>query len=302
MLGFYPPTSGKITVGDVSLENISHKMWRDKCGAVMQDGFIFSDSIAKNIAVGAENIDKKQLFHATKVANIQDLLEELPLAYNTKIGQEGTGISQGQRQRILIARAVYKNPEYIFFDEATNALDANNEKVIMENLNAFFEGNAYEQLQTQIKTWEQNYLLISPIDGVVTFTKYWQHNQNIIAGEVLATVVPQHKTKIIGKIELPPRGAGKVKDGQFVNVKFDNYPYMEYGMIKVQIAHISLVPINKENQKNYILEVVFPDSLVTNYGKTLEFSQEMTGCAEIITEDLRLLDKFLNPIRAIIKR
>jgi len=157
-------------------------------------------------------------------------------------------------------------------------------------------------LNSQLSQWEQNYLLASPIDGIVTLTKYWQHNQNIVAGEVLATVVPEHKTKIIGKIELPPRGAGKVKEGQFVNVKFDNYPHMEYGMIKVQIAHISLVPINKENQKNFMLEVVFPDSLVTNYGKALEFSQEMTGIAEIITEDLRLLDRFLNPIKAVIKR
>jgi HlyD family secretion protein len=168
---------------------------------------------------------------------------------------------------------------------------------LLQNLSSSFN-----QLQTQLAQWEQSYLLISPMDGFCTMTKYWQHNQNIVAGEVLATVVPQHKTKIIGKIELPPRGAGKVKEGQFVNVKFDNYPHMEYGMIKVQIAHISLVPINKENQKNYILEVVFPDSLVTNYGKTLEFSQEMTGSAEIITEDLRLLDRFLNPIRSLIRR
>jgi len=152
MLGFYPPTSGDIKVGDVKLENISHKMWRDKCGAVMQDGFIFSDTIAKNIAVGVEFIDKHQLFHATKVANIQDLLEELPLAYNTKIGQEGTGISQGQRQRILIARSVYKNPEFIFFDEATNALDANNEKVIMENLNEFFEGKTVVVVAHRLST------------------------------------------------------------------------------------------------------------------------------------------------------
>ncbi|MDL2308954.1 peptidase domain-containing ABC transporter [Bacteroidales bacterium OttesenSCG-928-C03] len=140
LLGFYPPTSGEIKVGDVGLDNVNHKAWRDKCGAVMQDGFIFSDSIAKNIAVGVEKIDKKQLLHATKVANIQDLLEGLPLGYNTKIGQEGTGISQGQKQRVLIARSVYKDPEYIFFDEATNALDANNEKVIMENLQQFFHG------------------------------------------------------------------------------------------------------------------------------------------------------------------
>ena len=152
MLGFYPPTIGEIKIGDVSLNNISHKMWRDNCGAVMQDGFIFSDTIAKNIAVGVENIDTQQLFHATKVANIQDLLEELPLAYNTKIGQEGNGISQGQRQRILIARAVYKNPEFIFFDEATNALDANNEKVIMENLNAFFQGKTVVVVAHRLST------------------------------------------------------------------------------------------------------------------------------------------------------
>jgi len=168
---------------------------------------------------------------------------------------------------------------------------------LLQNLNSNFN-----QLQTQLAQWEQNYLLVSPIDGIVTLTKYWQHNQNIVAGEVLATIVPQHKTKIIGKIELPPRGAGKVKEGQFVNVKFDNYPYMEYGMIRVEIVHISLVPIDKEGQKYFVLEVLFPDSLVTNYGKVLEFSQEMTGTAEIITEDLRLLDRFLNPIRSVIKR
>jgi HlyD family secretion protein len=175
--------------------------------------------------------------------------------------------------------------------------EAEQHNLLQQNLSS-----SVNQLQTQLMQWEQNYLLISPMDGFCTMTKYWQSNQNIVAGEVLATVVPQYKTKIIGKIELPPRGAGKVKEGQFVNVKFDNFPYMEYGMVKVQIAHISLVPINKENEKNYILEVVFPDSLVTNYGKTLEFSQEMTGSAEIITEDLRLLDRFLNPIRAVIKR
>ncbi|MCD4664624.1 MAG: ATP-binding cassette domain-containing protein, partial [Bacteroidales bacterium] len=102
--------------------------------------FIFSDTIANNISVSDENIDREKLLHAVKVANIQDYIESLPLGYNTKIGQEGTGLSQGQKQRILIARAVYKNPELIFFDEATNALDANNEKIIMENLDEFFKG------------------------------------------------------------------------------------------------------------------------------------------------------------------
>jgi ATP-binding cassette subfamily B protein len=140
LLGFYPPTSGDIRVGEIALQNIHHKLWREKCGAVMQDGFIFSDTIAHNIAVGVDRIETRQLFHAVEVAHINDLIDSLPLGYNTKIGQEGSGISQGQKQRILIARSVYKNPDYLFFDEATNSLDANNEKVIMENLNRFFKG------------------------------------------------------------------------------------------------------------------------------------------------------------------
>jgi ATP-binding cassette subfamily B protein len=140
LLGFYPPIKGEIKIGEYNLQNINTHIWRENCGAVMQDGYIFSDSIARNIAVSDENIDTSRLLHAAKIANIQEMVEGLPLGYNTKIGQEGQGISQGQKQRILIARSVYKNPEYIFFDEATNALDANNEKVIMENLNEFFEG------------------------------------------------------------------------------------------------------------------------------------------------------------------
>jgi ATP-binding cassette subfamily B protein len=140
MLGFYPPEQGEIKVGELNIKNLNGKFWRQQCGAVMQDGFIFSDTIAKNIAVSDEYIDRNKLMHAVNIANIQDFVESLPLAYNTRIGQEGIGLSQGQKQRILIARAVYKNPEFLFFDEATNALDANNEKVIMGKLNEFFEG------------------------------------------------------------------------------------------------------------------------------------------------------------------
>jgi ATP-binding cassette subfamily B protein len=140
LLGFYPPTKGEINVGDTHLQNLSKQLWRTECGAVMQDGFIFSDAIARNIAVGDEHIDSARLVHALKVANLKDMIESLPLGVNTKIGQEGHGLSQGQKQRILIARTVYKNPSFLFFDEATNALDANNEKAIMENLEAFFAG------------------------------------------------------------------------------------------------------------------------------------------------------------------
>jgi len=140
LLGFYPPIIGKIIVDKTFLDEINSHLWRQKCGAVMQDGFIFSDTIAANIAAGDENIDKKRLLHAVKTANIQEFIEALPLKYNTKIGMDGNGISQGQRQRLLIARAIYKNPEFLFFDEATNALDANNEKMIMNNLLEFYKG------------------------------------------------------------------------------------------------------------------------------------------------------------------
>ncbi len=140
MLGFYPPTKGEIKIGDIDIRNISNRLWRQRVGSVMQDGFIFSDTIAKNIAVRDELVDKKRLLEAARIANIQEFVDSLPLGYNTKIGQEGHGLSQGQKQRILIARAAYSNPEYLFFDEATNALDANNERAIMENLELFFKG------------------------------------------------------------------------------------------------------------------------------------------------------------------
>ncbi|HAN18623.1 MAG: ABC transporter ATP-binding protein [Bacteroidetes bacterium GWC2_33_15] len=152
LLGFYEPQKGKIKLGDIYLNNISNRMWRDKCGVVMQDGFIFSDSIANNISVSDEFPDREKLLNAVKVANIQDFIESLPLGYNTKIGQNGVGLSQGQKQRILIARAVYKNPEFIFLDEATNALDANNERVIMENLDQFFKGKTVVVVAHRLST------------------------------------------------------------------------------------------------------------------------------------------------------
>lgn len=152
LLGFYNPVEGEIRVGENNLNNFNQSWWRSKCGVVMQDGFIFSDTIAKNIAVSDEHIDRERLLYAVKVANIQDYIDSLPLRYNTKIGQEGVGLSQGQKQRILIARAVYKNPEYIFLDEATNALDANNENVIMGNLNQFFRGRTVVVVAHRLST------------------------------------------------------------------------------------------------------------------------------------------------------
>ncbi|MFT6850154.1 MAG: ATP-binding cassette subfamily B protein [Sphingobacteriales bacterium] len=140
LLKFYEPTTGEIKLGHNNLKNINNRWWRERCGVVMQDGFIFSDSIVKNIALHDGKFNKERLMRAVEVANIREFIESLPLGYNTKIGQEGVGLSQGQKQRILIARSVYKNPEFIFFDEATNALDANNEHIIMHHLEEFFKG------------------------------------------------------------------------------------------------------------------------------------------------------------------
>ena len=140
LLGNYSPVSGAIKVGDYDFSLADKNKWRKDCGAVMQDGFIFSDSIANNIAESSEQVDKTRLLKAVKVANIQSFIEKLPLAYNTQIGPQGIGLSQGQQQRLLIARAVYKEPKLFFFDESTNALDANNEKAIVANLNEVTKG------------------------------------------------------------------------------------------------------------------------------------------------------------------
>lgn len=152
LLRFYEPQQGEIKIGPTSLNQIGSRYWRSECGTVMQDGFIFSDSIAKNIAVGEEYPNIEKLNHAILMANIEKFIESLPLGSNTKIGADGNGISQGQKQRILIARAVYKNPEYLFFDEATSALDASNEIIIMENLASFFEGRTVVVVAHRLST------------------------------------------------------------------------------------------------------------------------------------------------------
>jgi ATP-binding cassette subfamily B protein len=152
LLGFYPPVSGSILLGESGLSKYDTKFLRERFGAVMQDGFIFSDSILNNIAIGVEQVDKEKLEEAVKMSNILDYIEGLPLGYQTKIGQEGVGLSQGQKQRILIARAIYKDPDFLFFDEATNALDANNEKVIMENMDQFYKGRTVVVVAHRLST------------------------------------------------------------------------------------------------------------------------------------------------------
>jgi len=152
LLGFYKPTKGAIRVGGIHLENISNKLWRKKCGAVMQDGFVFSDTIANNIAESEDHVNRAKLLKAVQIAHIQEFIENMPLGYNTMVGSKGNGLSQGQRQRLLIARAVYKNPDFLFFDEATNALDTQNERIITQNLETFFRGKTVVVVAHRLST------------------------------------------------------------------------------------------------------------------------------------------------------
>jgi ATP-binding cassette subfamily B protein len=152
LLKYYPPVEGDIRIGEQPLSLINSRSWRYRCGVVMQEGYIFSDTIARNIALDEENLDHKRLQKAAKIANILEMIRKLPIGWQTKIGAEGTGLSTGQKQRILIARAVYKNPDYLFFDEATSALDADNEKIIMENLQEFYHGKTVVVIAHRLST------------------------------------------------------------------------------------------------------------------------------------------------------
>lgn len=168
MLKFYELDKGNILLGGTNLDRISHRTWRRHCGVVMQDGFIFSDTIAKNIAVGEDQPDVSAIEHAVKVANIREFIDSLPLGFETKIGPEGNSISAGQRQRILIARAVYKDPQFIFFDEATNALDANNERTIMEQLEDFFQNRTVVVVAHRLSTVKDAHNIVVLKEGRIS--------------------------------------------------------------------------------------------------------------------------------------
>ena len=172
-------------------------------------------------------------------------------------------------------------------------LNKENERKELQNLLI----QSFDNLKAQINIWEQKYVLTTPIDGKVSFNRFYSSNQNVKTGERVFTVLPSDSAKIVARVELGVQGAGKVKIGQRVNIKLDNYPYLEYGMLEGTIRSISKVP---EDQK-YSLDVDFPNGLVTNYDIELEFAQQIEGQAEIITEDFRLLQRIFNPIRALLK-
>ncbi len=156
---------------------------------------------------------------------------------------------------------------------------------------------AFSNLKSEVSNWLLTFLIRSPIDGTITFNKFYAENQNISQGDRVFTIVPEDVGRLLGKVELPVRGSGKVKQGHDVNVKFDNYPYMEFGMVRGKVQSVSLVP----EDNFYMVEIIFPEGLVTNYGQNLQMQNQLMGQAEIITEDLRLIQRIFNPLKAIWK-
>lgn len=156
---------------------------------------------------------------------------------------------------------------------------------------------AFNNMKSEVRNWFLTYLIRSPLDGVVSFNKFYAENQNISEGDRAFTIVPDNVGDVIGKVELPVRGSGKVKEGLRVNVKFDNYPYMEFGLVRGVVKSVSLVP----EDNHYMVEVEFPEGLVTNYDRNLQMQNQLTGEAEIITEDLRLIQRIFNPMKSLWK-
>ncbi len=259
-----------------------------------------------------------------EIARHRLMLEQF--RYQDKIMEEELKISQDQFQRAkelfddgIISKSEFETAKSTYLQKeygsksakttlANSEIQINRlEQTVMELELQYREdksriqlalSQAYENLMGHIAQWEQSYLLKAPISGIVTFTKFWSINQNVKAGDKVVTVVPEEGGKIIGKVVMPIQGSGKVKVGQRVNIKFANFPHMDYGIVTGVIKSKSLVAADNF----YSLEVDLPNALRTSYGKELEFSQEMQGSAEIITEDIRLLERIFKPIKSILKR
>ena len=160
---------------------------------------------------------------------------------------------------------------------------------------------SFDNLTSQMAQWEQTNLIISPITGKAVFTQYWQQHQNVMAGDLVLTIVPLEKAGVSGKLYIPLQGAGKVKTGQQVNIKLDNFPYMEFGMVEARITHISAMPVEVAGARMLLADVAFPKGLVTNYNLSVESGEELNGIADIITEDISLFARFFNPIKHVFK-
>lgn len=254
-----------------------------------------------------QSLSEKQLSLSKEQMDISDNIYKRDLSlYDQKVIsqfdlEKSKSTQLSTRQQYETAQSDLNNMKINILQAEQSVFDLElNREEQLNLLERSLMGN-YDDLRAEVKQWEQNYLLISPVDGKVSFTKFWQENQNVSVGDVVFTIVPMRDAKITGKIYLPLAGAGKVKVGQKVNIKLDNYPYMEFGMVQVKVGSISMIPTVINENKVYIIGVEFPNRLKTNYGIDLMFTEEMQGVAEIITKDLSLLQRILFPVKHAFK-
>ena len=239
----------------------------------------------QQLEIGTKQLQRDSILLFNKVISLSEWEQTKNVFFQTKLAYENSGltldntqisISQLEQSLLEIKQQVYEQKQQILLTLESS----------MDNL------------QNQIKTWHQVYVLATPISGKVTFIKFWSKNQNVQSGNEVFAVVPSAQSKIVGKIKLPIRGSGKVKEGQIVNIKLDNYPYLEYGMVIGRISSVSLMP----SESYYSVEVEFPNGLTSNYHKKLAFGQNMEGSAEIITEDIRLIERFIQPLKYFMRK
>jgi HlyD family secretion protein len=179
-------------------------------------------------------------------------------------------------------------------------LESQQMEQIQTKINALKE--SYDNLKAVIADWEKTFVLISPVEGKITFNRFWSKNQFVTSGETVYTIVPSLPQRIIGRAKIPVAGSGKLKTGQHVLVRLDNFPYMEFGMLEGKLESLSQVPESSQQGVFYTAEIFFPDGLITNYKKTLPFQQELQGSAEIITQNLSLFDRLISPMKSAIKK
>jgi len=251
----------------------------------------------------AEMSSRDKLMKQELEATISSFKRDSVLYTKGVVSQEDFESSKSKllqrRQSYSSLRSSLKQSEVEITQSRGTMLDL--QQQYSENENKYDIGlrMATEQLATEIKTWERKYLLVSPIDGVVNLMGFWSKNQNVLSGETIFTIQPNLQTNPIGKALMPVKGSGKVKIGQRVNVRLTNFPDQEFGYLEGLVQNISSIP-NSDGQ--YVVEIRFPKGLTTNYNKQLPIARQMEGTAEIITEDIRLIERFFNPIKRILKK
>lgn len=254
-----------------------NRIYYDRLWAQKQD-------MEADLRIGNSQFKRDSLLQVKAVLSDLDLEKSKGLVLQKKFNTNGARTKLAETQSAII-----KLEQDVVDEEMAYAdLKKKAQNSLIEEMNV---------LKSRLALWEQTFIIRSPIAGNVSFTNFYTKNQQVKKDEIVFAVIPEKQSQIIGRISLPLKGAGKVSIGQRVNIRFDNFPYMEYGFLNGTVKNISLMP----NNENYVVEVKLPQDMKTNYNIPLKFSQEMKGSAEIITEDLRLIERFFNPIKSLLK-